>query len=324
MSLVFSGQPDLSVEQQLGEKLREVTTSFVGPETARNVRAGGDLARLFQPQTPEQTANQAQRLQQEKDLSSKLNLRDPRREKIEDIERASSLKFAQQENMLQERERLLRERQAENDERDFQNAWKSRQQAEALRAERAVNARAFILARKNGSLVPNSDHLQQAAEEISKEQGLNLDLLKSRIGLTQAQIPLAEARTKKAQRPPKAQRASLSDAAMVKAVEDFERVKQSLIDATSRGDVTMADALRRRLNVIATGLATKFGDRLEVGGGEWPYQKPRGSQGSVGQPQGPQGDNEISMAELQEIAKRKGITVEQARKMAESEGLTVR
>jgi hypothetical protein len=71
------------------------------------------------------------------------------------------------------------------------------------------------------------------------------------------------------------------------AVEGFEKVKQALVDATSRGDQAMMIQLRKRLQTMATNLAAKYGDRLEVGSGEWPYQKPRTSQAPVGLTQGP-------------------------------------
>ena len=109
---------------------------------------------------------------------------------------------------------------------------------------------------------------------------------------------------------------------MENAVKVFDNVKQALIDATSRNDVKMMTSLRKRLNSVATNLATKYGDRLEVGGGEWPYVKPKG-QAPTTQPT-VQGDNEITLQELQEISKRRGISLEQARAMAQSEGLIVR
>jgi hypothetical protein len=283
---VFSGQPDTSVEQQLGAKLKEITSGMIGPQTAVRARTGADMARLFQPTTPEQQANRERRLQAESDLSNKLVFRDPRAEKLQELEKTYGLKFAQQQGLLDQREELLRQRQHENDERDTLNKAFLQRQAEELRSERAVNARAFILARKDGFLAPTPGHLQQAAEQIASEQGLNVDLLKARIGLTEARIPLVEAQTKKAQRPPKAQKVSVSDAAMGKAVELFERTKQALVDATSRGDQAMMASLRKRLNSMAVNLAGKY-PQLEVGGGEWPYVKSRSAQGSGGPALGP-------------------------------------
>jgi hypothetical protein len=282
----FSGTPNKSVEDQLGEKLQEVSTSLVGPATAKTVRAGGDMARLFQPQTPEQGANRAARLQSESNLANKLVFRDPRAEKLQGLRETYDLKSAQQEGLLQERENLLRQRQAENDQRDFQNALKIGQQRAELKAHGDVLKRASTIAFGQGVRAPNSEHLRQAAEEISKEQGFNLDLLKARIGLTEARIPLVEAQTKKALRPPSRSSTRAggrgNDRKMSLALEAFEGLKQSLIEATRRGDQTMMSALRKRLNQMAITLASKYGDRLEVGGGEWPYQKPRTSQGSAG------------------------------------------
>jgi hypothetical protein len=272
----FSGMPNRSVEDQLGTKLNEISRQFVGPETARRARAGGDMARLFQLQTPEQEANQTNRLQAERDLQRKMIFRDPRTEKLEDLRTQFGLKLTQQESMLEDRERLIRQRQAEDDERNFQNAWKINQQKADLKAMGDVFKRAAVLARKDGLPAPSPNHLQKAAEEISTEQNLNVDLLKARIGLTEARIPLVEAQTKRAQRPPKAQRAG-SDTAMGKAIEAFEGLKQSLIDSEARGDAAMSARLRQRLNSMAVTLAAKY-PQLEVGGlaSGWPYAKKRG------------------------------------------------
>jgi len=294
----FSGLPDRSIEDQLGAKLREITAGTVGPETAKGVRAGADLARLFQPTNPDQQLNQSRRLQAENDLGGKLILRDPRAEKLDELQRTYSLKTAQQQEILSEREDLLRKRQEENDQRDFQNALKIGEQRAELKAHGDVLKRASTIALSQGVRVPTSEHLQQAAEQIAQEQGLNLDLLKSRIGLTQARIPLTEARTglvktregKLAATVPDADRVKLRG--MENAVKAFEGLKQNLIDSTQRGDMATASRLRKRLNSMATSLAAKY-PQLEVGAGEWPYIKlrtPQGSVGLVGQPpQGGQG-----------------------------------
>src|SRR6266508_5060112 len=43
----FSGLPDTSIEQQLADKVKAIASGTIGPQAATNVRAGGDLARLF-------------------------------------------------------------------------------------------------------------------------------------------------------------------------------------------------------------------------------------------------------------------------------------
>jgi hypothetical protein len=315
----LSGLPDRSVEDQLGTQLRDITGQLMGPQAASNIRAGGDMARLFQPTNPEQQFNQSRRLQAERDLSGKMIFRDPRAEKLEDLKTQYGLKFDQQESLLQQREDLLRRRQEENDQRDYQNSLKVNEQKAQLKAHGDVLKRASLLAFREGQKVPSPDHLQRAAEEISEEQGINLDLLKARIGLTQA-------RTQKAITTPQ-RKAKLSPTAVQKVnsvkiqkgVEDFERTKQALIDATSRGDQPLMTSLRRRLQTMAANLATRYGNELEIGSGEWPYVKPKGQSPSQGR-----GDNEISMDELREVAKRRGISLEQARTMAQAEGLIVR
>jgi hypothetical protein len=150
--------------------------------------------------------------------------------------------------------------------------------------------------------------------------------------LTEAKIPLTQAQTKKAQRPAKPSRPSSANQsvknqrAMEMAREVFEKTKKALYDATQRGDQTQMTSLRRRLQTLATSLAAKY-PQLEVGGLDsgWPYQKPRDQQSQVGHGgQQTQGDNEITLQELQEVAKRKGISLEEAKKMAQGEGLTIR
>lgn len=81
----FSGMPDRSIEDQLGTSLRGVMSKVTGPGEAKRVRAGGDLARLFQPEDSEQEANRASRLGAERDLQDRIILRDPRAEEIEEI-----------------------------------------------------------------------------------------------------------------------------------------------------------------------------------------------------------------------------------------------
>src|SRR5262245_28412517 len=109
----FSGMPDRGLEDQLGTKLSEITSGLVGSETARKARAGGDMARLFQPTSPEQQANRERRLGAERDLTGKIIFRDPRQEKIEEIEARYGAQLAQNLRMQQERSDDALYRQAE-------------------------------------------------------------------------------------------------------------------------------------------------------------------------------------------------------------------
>lgn len=285
----FSGMPDRSVADQLGTKLNEISSQFAGPATAKTVRASADMARLFQPQTPEQQANQANRLQAERDLQGKMIFRDPRAEKLQDLRETYGLKAAQSEAMLQERERLLRERQTENDQRDFQNAWKLRQQSEDLRTQRVVNARAYQIAVSNRRRVPSDEDLNEAVKQIADERGLNQDLLRARIGLTEARTDQTEAQTKVAQvragrLAAGAVNQGVKSSQMQKAVQAFEGLKQSLAEATQRGDAALMAALRKRLNTMAVNISARFGDKVEVGGfsSGWPYVKLRTAQAPAG------------------------------------------
>lgn len=107
----------------------------------------------------------------------------------------------------------------------------------------------------------------------------------------------------KALRRPERRGSGSSAKSMQKAVEEFDRTKQALEDATRRGDEGMIEDLRRRLQTQAANLASRYGDQLETGGGDWPYWKPRGQSAA------PQGDDEVRA-----YAKRFKISIEAARR----------
>jgi hypothetical protein len=77
------------------------------------------------------------------------------------------------------------------------------------------------------------------------------------------------------------------DAAMQKAIERFEGVKQQYADAVARGDAKGQQQLQKKMTAAHNAL-TRF-PGLELGydpTGKWPYQKPRGQQTS-GSPEPP-------------------------------------
>ncbi|MGH9752776.1 MAG: hypothetical protein ACREA2_08320 [Blastocatellia bacterium] len=108
---------------------------------------------------------------------------------------------------------------------------------------------------------------------------------------------------------------------MRKATADFDRTKAALEDASRRGDDAMVGDLRKRLQNMAANLASRYGDKIEVGGGEWPYWKPRNER-SVAPQQQPQQNATID--QLRAYANENGITIEEARKDFAKAGVTIR
>src|SRR5262249_15833329 len=179
-------------------KLRDLSQQFIGPQAASNIRAGATMAKMFQPQTPEQESNQSQRLQAARDLQDdKIVFKDPYQQHLDLLRATYGAQFANKETLLREREELLRQRGEEQAGRALQNRLQIEQEKANLKAHGDVLRRASTIAASQGFPVPNADHLQQAAEQIASEQGLNVDLLKARIGLAGARTGLAGAQEQK-------------------------------------------------------------------------------------------------------------------------------
>lgn len=95
----FSGMPDRSVEDQLGTQLRELSAMSISPQQAKQIESKADIARMFgggSPlskmfQQPGATMSAQGRAKQEaidaeKGLAGKLIFRDPRQERLDEIE----------------------------------------------------------------------------------------------------------------------------------------------------------------------------------------------------------------------------------------------
>lgn len=182
----FSGMPDRSVEDQLGTKLKEISSGTVGSQTAQKAREGGDLARLFQPMNPTQEANRNNRLQAEQDLQGKMIFRDPRAEKLEDLRTQYGAKFAQQDSVLQERERLLRERGEQQASTSLQNRLTVEKEKADLQSEKDIRKAAILYARGQGRGYLTEADWSKAVKDVSRRTGLDEQLLRGRVGLTGA------------------------------------------------------------------------------------------------------------------------------------------
>lgn len=182
----FSGMPDRGLEDQLGTKLKGILDTAVGPDKARNVRTGGDLARLFQPQTPEQESNRASRLSAESDLSNRLVFRDPQQDAIEKLKAQYGLQYQNKLNELATREEFMRERQRLNDERDFANRWEMAQMTSTLKARQGIFTEAMKVAQLSGRKYPTDTDYDRAIANISRRDNLNEEVLRERAGYLRA------------------------------------------------------------------------------------------------------------------------------------------
>lgn len=85
----FSGVPNRSVEDQIGTKFKELTDSFVGPQTAKDVRLRGNISQKGIPglvQAAPQSAYGQKAAMDVQDLGKKMVFRDPYQQKISEIE----------------------------------------------------------------------------------------------------------------------------------------------------------------------------------------------------------------------------------------------
>jgi hypothetical protein len=185
----FSGMPDRSIEDQLGTQLKDISQGMVGSETAKKAREGGDLARLFQPMNPTQEANRNKRLEAEQGLQGKMIFRDPRAERLNELEQRYGLQNefnVAKLGLTQDFQRRQQEDRQAHDKAMIEERANSKAQGDVLK-------RAYSKAAQRGFREPNTALMAEAADEIATEQGLNRDLLRARIGLAGAQTQQAQA-----------------------------------------------------------------------------------------------------------------------------------
>jgi hypothetical protein len=104
----FGGLPDTSIEEQYGTKLREITSGMVGPETARQSRESFK-DELLQPYR--QLGTRPRRVEDlpyrtPPTLADRLILRDPRREKLEDLETQYEVQLSNNLRLQEEKSKL--------------------------------------------------------------------------------------------------------------------------------------------------------------------------------------------------------------------------
>lgn len=178
----FSGMPDRSVEDQLGTTMRQFSQKLVSPEVASKARAGGDLARLFQPQTPEQQTNQANRLQAEKDLQGKIVFKDPFEQQLRFIKARGEVA----EQVQADRAALQAYYQGVNREDSQRHQEEMKALTESLRSKRKLRDEAEQVAGLQGRMEVTSQDWEQAAVNLHRRGELNEDALQELINFRRA------------------------------------------------------------------------------------------------------------------------------------------
>lgn len=89
----FSGMPDRSIEDQLGTQLRDLSARSMSAKQAGDIESKADISRMFGGGTglsnmfnTEQSRARQSAIDAEKGLSGRLIFRDPRQEKLDEIE----------------------------------------------------------------------------------------------------------------------------------------------------------------------------------------------------------------------------------------------
>lgn len=189
---VFSGQPDMTPEAQMGDLVRNLSSQLTGPDTAQKIRAGGDMARLFQPTDSEQEANRRGRLDAEAGLSNRIVFRDPREEKLEELQTRFQGQLANQQAQTAFKESLMLNRMTQLETQEQKNRKELVDYKADSKAQEEINERAWRIAINKGFREPNGPIKAQAASELAREQGWSNEKL-------QAQIQFLNARAQEAQ-----------------------------------------------------------------------------------------------------------------------------
>lgn len=192
----FSGMPSDDFGTRLGSEFRDLTSKFIGPAKARQIRGKADVARLFNqpstPRTPEQQRNIDASIQGEDDLSKGIILRDPQEETLERLQTQYGLQHQAKLNELATREELMRERQRLNDERSFASKFELAQLSSTLKARQGIFTEAMKVAQLSGRKYPMDNDYDIAIRNIARRDNLNEDVLRERAGYLGAKA--AEAR----------------------------------------------------------------------------------------------------------------------------------
>lgn len=216
----FSGMPSDDFGTRLGSEFRELTSKFVGPREARVIGDRANLAKLFQPQTPEQQATSRQYGQGPESLKKKIVFRDPQEEALEKIKTQYGLQYQTKMNELATRENYMRERQRLNDERDFANRWELAQHNSTIKARQGIETEAMKVAQLDGRRYPRDEDYDRAIQNISRRDNLNENVVRQRAGYL-------EARTKEAQKT--IERGGLKPTDIDRRLKNYQTAQENLI-----------------------------------------------------------------------------------------------
>lgn len=220
----FSGVPNRSVEDQLGTKLRSLTQGMVGPQTARDTRLKNNLAQKGIPglmQAAPESAYGQQAAADAEGLKKKLVFRDPRQEKLGEIEarygaQLENQRARQEESHAAAMQRLV----TSHDLRTQENDRKNKQRIEfgvrqlALRMMMDPDIQAFPPHLRE--IAAN----QKAQAYLSEEAVSKGQLLDSRTELNQANAAKSRAETT-----PQGSRSSKVSADRFEYTKDTDRAK---------------------------------------------------------------------------------------------------
>lgn len=185
---IFSGQPDMTPEAQMGDLMRNLSSQLTGPDTARAKRQQFGLPVALRAlsgdrsATPEEATRAA-------GLSDKIVLRDPRREKLGELETRYGLQNEMNLFKLGMTQDFQR-RQQEDRQRHAEEMVGIRADA---KAQEDINERAWMMAVNKGFRSPNAAIKSQAAAELAREQGWSNEKLQSQIRFLNARTQEAQA-----------------------------------------------------------------------------------------------------------------------------------
>lgn len=188
----FSGMPDLSLSQKLGGFLKDATGKLTGSEEASRARST-NLQELLKPyQAAGTRPRQVSDLPPPASLQGKMIFRDPRKEKLTEIEE----RYGLQAQAAEERQYLMNQFKAQQQE-DRQKFTKEITDYRAeLRARDEIDSRANLIAEARGFVEPTDAIRREAAQQLAKEQRWSNDLLQARTGFLRSRSKESEANVK--------------------------------------------------------------------------------------------------------------------------------
>jgi hypothetical protein len=185
----FSGMPNRSQEDQLGTILNQVTSSMVGPQEAKQARQTykGELLEPFRAQGTRPRSVEQLPYKTPPTLADRLILRDPRQEKLEELETRYGAQLENQRVMQDQRYQDALGRQ-QNQSRLKLEEMNAKSQIDSMKA---INALSNQLLAGDKSLTP-----QMAVEKAGDILGSTAE---ARLGALRALEPLRAAQTTQAQ-----------------------------------------------------------------------------------------------------------------------------